>query len=165
MTTHHCQISHLTNLILITLNLSRSYLLFAIVNCIYLTDATVKMAFQLALILQEFTYLFALLTILYLFYRLTFRFQERSTGRISDGLMLFHAAIFGLMIPICVAEFATYVINTVKYYDVSLNLRLASHWIQVIRPLYTWLASLEIMIWGILLVVRTSRNDRKAKVY
>jgi hypothetical protein len=122
------------------------------------------MAFQLALILQEFTYLLALCTILYLFYWLTFRFQERSTGRVSDGLMLFHGVIFGLMIPICVAEFATYVLNTVKDYDVNPRERLASHWIQVIRPLYTWLASLEIMIWGICLMVRTSRNDRKAKV-
>jgi hypothetical protein len=145
------------------LNLSRSYLLSAIVNCIYLTDATVKMAFQLALILQEFTYLFALCMIIYLFYRLTFRFQERSTGRVSDGLLLFHGTIFGLMIPICAAEFATYVVATVKGYDESPRARLASHWIQCIRSLYLWLASLEIMIWGIFLVVRTSRNDRKAK--
>lgn len=122
------------------------------------------MAFQIALILQEFTYLFALCTIIYLFYRLTFRFEERSIGRVSDGLMLFHGVIFGLMIPICVADFATYVLSTVKDYNGNPRERIASHWIQVSRPLYTWLASLEIMIWGVLLVVRTSRNDRKAKV-
>lgn len=147
------------------LNLSRSHILSAIVNCIYLTDTTVKMAFQLAIILQNFAYLFSLCTILFLLYRIINQFQERSTGRVSDGLMLFHGAIFGLMGVICVAEFAIYVTYTVKSYDGNPRLRVSWHWIQCVRRIYLWLATLEIMVWALVIMVRTSRNDRNAKVY
>lgn len=98
---------------------SRFNLMRAIFYSIYLADTTVKLAIQLAFIIEELTYLFALWKILLLLYRFINRFQEWSTGRVSIVLRLVHGAIFGLMGVLCVAELALYIGSTVKTVDRS----------------------------------------------
>ncbi|KAJ5389576.1 uncharacterized protein N7496_000644 [Penicillium cataractarum] len=134
----------------------------AIIDCIYLTDATVKLAIELVFILEDFTDLFALCTIMYLLYWIINHFQMRSTGRVSDGLHLFHGIIFGLLGVICVVELALYIGYTVTTYEYS-KWSVPWHWVQCTRRLAFFVASLEIVIWAFCLVVRTSRNDRQAK--
>lgn len=155
---------NLTDPMLMDSPLSRSHLFSAIVNCIYLTDATVKLAIQLVFILEDFTDLFALCTIMYLLYWIINHFQIRSTGRVSDGLHLFHGIIFGLLAVICIVELALYIGYTVTTYESISMWSVRWHWAQCARRLAFFIASLEIVIWASCLLVRTSRNDRQAKV-
>lgn len=144
---------------------SRSNLMPAIVYSINLADTTVKLAIQLAFIIEELTYLFALWTILLLLlYRFINRFQERSTGRVSIVLMLVHGAIFGLMGVLCVAELALYIGSTVKTVDRSQRWILSWYWVQSVREIALWVVSFEITIWASVVEVRASKVDRMARV-
>lgn len=143
----------------------RSNFFSAIIDCIYLTDATVKLAIQLVFILEDFTDLYALCTIIYLLYWIINHFQIRSTGRVSDGLHLFHGTIFGLLGVICVVELSLYIGYTVTTYEWISKWGVPWHWVQCTRRLAFFVVSLEIVIRAFCLVVRTSRNDRQAKVY
>lgn len=143
---------------------SRSNLMRAIVYSIYLADTTVKLAIQLAFIIEELTYLFALWTILLLLYRFINRFQERSTGRVSIVLMLVHGAIFGLMGVLCAVELALYIGSTVKTVDRSQRWILSWHWVQSVREIALRVVPFEIAIWASVVEVRASKVDRMARV-
>jgi hypothetical protein len=155
---------NLTDSMLMDSTLFRSHLFSAIIYCIYLTDATVKLAFELLFILEEFTNLYALCTIIYLLYSIINQFQIRSTGRMSDGLNLVHGLIIALLIVISIVELAYYIGYMVTAYEGVSRWRVSWHWVQCARRLTFWVASLEIAIWAFCLVVRTSKNDRRAKV-
>ena len=142
----------------------RSNLLAAIVDCIYLTDTTVKLAFQLAFILQELTYLFTLWTVLFLLYLFINHFQERSTGRVSDMLILVHGTIFGLLCVVCVVELTLYICYTVNRYDRNQRWTQLWHWFQSGRKIAFSVVSFEIAIWALVVAVRASKLDRLARV-
>lgn len=161
----NCHLPNLTDSMLMDSTLFSSHLFSAIIYCIYLTDATVKLAFELLFILKEFTNLFALCTIIYLLYSIINQFQIRSTGRMSNGLNLVHGLIIALLIVICIVELAYYIGYIVTTYEGISRWRVSWHWVQCARRLTFWVASLEIAIWAFCLVIRTSKNDRQAKVH
>lgn len=147
-----------------SLTLSRANLLSAIIYCIYLTDTTVKMAIELAFLLDEFAWLFAFCTIIFLFYRIISRFRKRSTGRSPKGLNILHGVFLGLLAAVCGAEWSLYVGYMVRTNGVNYTWRITWHWMQCARQIVFWIASLEVVIWALIVTVRTSRIDRQARV-
>ena len=146
-----------------SLTLSRANILSAIIDCIYMTDPPVTMAFELAFFLAKLAWLLAYCTITLLFYRIISHLQERSTGRSPRGLSIVHGVFLGSLAVVCATEWSLYVAYSVVESPDSMLL-MSWHWVQCVRFLLFWLASLEIVIWALIVMVRTSRNDRQARV-
>lgn len=146
-----------------SLTLSRANILSAIIDCIYMTDPPVTMAFELAFFLGKLAWLLAYCTITLLFYRIISRLQGRSTGRSPTGLNIVHGVFLGFLAVVCATEWSLYVAYSVVESPDDMLL-MSWHWVQCARFLLFWFASLEIVIWALIVTVRMSRNHRQARV-
>lgn len=146
-----------------SLTQSRANILSAIIDCIYMTEPPVTMAFEVVFFLEKFAWLLTYCTITLLFYRIIRHVQERSTGRSPRGLNIVHRVFLGFLAVVCATEWSLYVANSVVE-SASDMLFMSWHWVQCARFLLFLVASLEIVIWALIVTGRTSRNDRQARV-
>ncbi|KAJ5480791.1 hypothetical protein N7539_006685 [Penicillium diatomitis] len=157
--------------------LRRSYLVSCIVY--FLTNVTATVYYGLyfsdperpihsaVLIIEQFVYLFATCTTFYLLYQLVLIFRRHDIGRSPRTLGRIHGVCLILIGLGCMLEWALYTASEIiGYWTVTNKLRVtyvAYHWCQCAREFVQWLATSEILIWAVIVTIRSYKMDRRMK--
>ncbi|KAF7715738.1 Uncharacterized protein PECH_006183 [Penicillium ucsense] len=157
--------------------LRRSYLVSCIVYFLTNVAATVYYGLYFSdperpihsavLIIEQFVYLFGTCTTFYLLYQLVLIFRRHDIGRPPRTLGRIHGVCLIFIGLGCMLEWALYTASEIRgYWTVTNKLRItytAYHWCQCAREFVQWLASSEILIWAVIVTIRSYKMDRRMK--